>query len=113
MNIRITHGTIKPADMLIRGNEELLCWHNHSINFVMTPGHSFGSMCFDIDGSLFTGDTIMPFKPYFNGRDSNEKNWKTSISMIFNKYTDDTIIYPGHGDNLTLGEWKKHFYNDI
>ena len=105
--------TIKPADMLIRGNEELLCWHNHSINFVMTPGHSFGSMCFDIDGSLFTGDTIMPFKPYFNGRDSNEKNWKTSISMIFNKYTDDTIIYPGHGDNLTLGEWKKHFYNDI
>jgi glyoxylase-like metal-dependent hydrolase (beta-lactamase superfamily II) len=102
--------TIKPADVLIRGNEELLCWHNHSINFVMTPGHSPGSMCFDIDGLLFTGDTIMPFKPYLNRRDGNEEDWKNSVSIICNKYSCDTTIFPGHGEVLTIGEWKNAFF---
>lgn len=80
------------------------------IKFLLTPGHSYGSMCIDIDGLLFTGDTIMPFKPYFNGRDSNEEDWKKSISLVESQYTDATLVYPGHGDVLTLGEWKAKYY---
>ena len=95
-----------PADIIIKTDKDTLNWNGIDIHFIMTPGHSYGSMCIDIDGMLFTGDTIMPFPPYFNGRDSNEDDWKHSIAMIESKFPDDTMIYPGHGGILTLGEWK-------
>lgn len=101
---------IAPADILISQPEEIILWNGHNIKFLLTPGHSCGSMCIDIDGLLFTGDTIMPFKPYFNGRDSNEEDWEKSISLVESKYTDETLVYPGHGDVLTLGEWKAKYY---
>lgn len=97
---------IAPADVLIK-EDGSLDWNGHQIHFVMTPGHSHGSMCFEIDGILFTGDTIMPFKPYFNGRDSNEEDWIESIKKVKDKFDSDTMIYPGHGEKLMLGEWEK------
>jgi glyoxylase-like metal-dependent hydrolase (beta-lactamase superfamily II) len=66
-------------------------------------------MCIGLDEMLFTGDTIMPFKPYFNGRDSNEDDWIDSIARIRSSYNGSTIIYPGHGDKLTLEEWTGNF----
>ena len=98
---------IAPADVLIK-EDGCLEWDGHQIRFVMTPGHSYGSMCIDIDGMLFTGDTIMPFKPYFNGRDSNEEDWKKSVSKIFASFK-DRIIHPGHGDIINFDQWKKYF----
>ena len=99
---------IAPADVLIK-EDGCLGWNGQQIQFVMTPGHSYGSMCFDIDGMLFTGDTIMPFKPYFNGRDSNEEDWKRSVTKISFSFK-DKIIYPGHGDILDFEQWDKQFY---
>lgn len=96
---------IYPADVLIDDSETPLEWDGHEISFVMTPGHSYGSMCIVIDDMLFTGDTVMPFKPYFNGRDSNEDDWKESIKLIESKFCADTMVYPGHGEMLMLGEW--------
>ena len=64
-------------------------------------------MCIDVENMLFTGDTIMPFKPYFNGRDSNEDDWKMSIKKINSSFPQETIIYPGHGDCLTLKDWNE------
>lgn len=100
---------IAPADILISNQEDSISWTGHDIRFILTPGHSYGSMCIDIDGMLFTGDTIMPFKPYFNGRDSNEDDWKMSIERINAIYKEDSLIYPGHGDSLTKGSWNKLF----
>jgi len=95
---------IAPADVLIKEDGSLE-WNGLQIQFVKTPGHSHGSMCFDIDGILFTGDTVMPYKPYFNGRDSNEEDWDKSIDLIITQFSYETNIYPGHGDILTLGKW--------
>ena len=96
---------IAPADILINLQENDINWNEHTIKFLLTPGHSYGSMCIEIDGMLFTGDTIMPFKPYFNGRDSNEDDWQKSVEKIINAYKKETVIYPGHGDSLTLHVW--------
>lgn len=96
---------IYPADVLINENVTSFDWAGNKMGFVMTPGHSYGSMCIVIDDMLFTGDTIMPFKPYFNGRDSNEDDWKESIKLIESKFCADTMVYPGHGEMLKLGEW--------
>ena len=103
---------IAPADVLISQKEEDIIWNKHLINFLLTPGHSYGSMCIDIDSMLFTGDTIMPYKAYFNGRDSNEDDWKESIKKVNSIYKSDIIIYPGHGDSLSLKEWNTN-YNSI
>lgn len=96
---------IAPADILISKDVESLSWDSLSIKFILTPGHSKGGMCVSIGEMLFTGDTIMPFKPYFNGRDSNEDDWEASISKVELLFPKSTIIYPGHGDILKLGEW--------
>ena len=99
---------IAPADILIK-EDKSIDWDCRQLHFVMTPGHSYGSMCIDIDGMLFTGDTIMPFKPYFNGRDSNEEDYKVTVNLIKQRYKKETVIYPGHGEELSLNNWDKHF----
>lgn len=98
------HYEIAPADHLV-DDGECMEWCSHKLKFVFTPGHSYGSVCIDIDGILFTGDTIMPYKPYFNGRDSNQDEWKESIMRIVETYKPETLIYPGHGNALILREW--------
>ena len=102
------HYEIAAADILIKGDSSL-GWNGIQIKFLMTPGHSYGSMCIDVNGILFTGDTIMPYKPYFNGRDSNEDIWNQSNERIISIYDRDCVIYPGHGDCLTIGEWRKYY----
>ena len=99
---------IAPANILIH-EEYSLDWNGLQIKFIMTPGHSYGSMCIDVDGMLFTGDTIMPYKPYFNGRDSNENDWMISIQKINSLYGKDCQIYPGHGDYLSLKDWNESY----
>ena len=99
---------IAPADILIK-EDSCLDWNGDQILFVMTPGHSYGSMCIVIDGMLFTGDTIMPYKPYFNGRDSNEEDWIKSIEKIRGLYPSEAEVYPGHGDVLNIEQWNKQF----
>lgn len=96
-----------PADILIEDNC-IINWHDHEIRFVLTPGHSLGSMCIDLEGMLFTGDTIMPFPPYFNGRGSNKEEWASSVKKLGNIYSPETKMYPGHGDVMTLGEWMEN-----
>lgn len=100
---------IAPADFFV-SDGEIIEWCGHQVKFIFTPGHSYGSVCIEIDGNLFTGDTIMPYKPYFNGRDSNQDDWNESIEKIKRLYSADTIIYPGHGDCLPLGEWASSTY---
>lgn len=101
---------IAPADILIK-EDSSLDWNATQIEFVMTPGHSYGSMCIEIEGMLFTGDTIMPYKPYFNGRDSNEDDWKTSIERLENRYNIEILVYPGHGEIIKLIDWKTKYKN--
>lgn len=96
---------LMPADIIIHSDEDILNWLDFEIHFVLTPGHSYGSMCIDIDGMLFTGDTIMPFEAYFNGRDSNEEDWRVSVKKLKSKYPSNIKVMPGHGDVITYKEW--------
>lgn len=96
-------------DILIKLDYNILHWNGFKVEFILTPGHSYGSMCIKIEDKLFTGDTIMPYKPYFNGRDSNEEDWESSIDKLENKLPLDTIIYPGHGESLTFNEWLQNY----
>lgn len=100
---------IAPAEILIKNEIDSLEWSGHKIEFYLTPGHSFGSMCIKIENHLFTGDTIMPYKPYFNGRDSNQADWEESIGFINKQVSREVMVCPGHGEILTLGDWLTNY----
>lgn len=102
---------IYPADLIVKSENETIDWQGHHISFLFTPGHSYGSMCINIDDTLFTGDTIMPFKAYFNGRDSNKENWEESVLKVINKYDKETLVFPGHGVCLSLFSWIDNYKN--
>lgn len=97
---------LSPADILIKQEGETLNWNDKSFKFVFTPGHSRGSMCIQIDEMLFTGDTIMPFPPYFNGRDSNQDEWEDSVKKIETYCSSNCHVYPGHGQMFNLSRWE-------
>lgn len=104
---------MQSPDIIIKSDEDLIVWNGLKIGFVLTPGHSHGSMCIKVDDMLFTGDTIMPSKPYFNGRDSNREDWDKSMKKLKTLFSSSTIIYPGHGDVLSLQDWYDQYSHYI
>jgi len=92
---------VKPADIIAENNKKLF-WGEHKIVFILTPGHSPGSMCIDIDCIVFTGDTIMQFRQFTKAKDFNMDEYKSSVALIKSIYPTNTLIYPGHGESTFL-----------
>ena len=79
---------------------------------IHTPGHTPGSISFALEGTplLFTGDTLFPGGPgntTFEGGD-----FATIIDSIerrfYRIYGDETIFWPGHGRESTIGAERPH-----
>jgi glyoxylase-like metal-dependent hydrolase (beta-lactamase superfamily II) len=79
---------------------------------IHTPGHTPGSISFALEGTplLFTGDTLFPGGPgntTFEGGD-----FATIIDSIerrfYRVYGDETIFWPGHGRESTIGAERPH-----
>jgi len=81
------------------------------LHAIHTPGHTEGSICFQVAGTplLFSGDTLFPGGPgatKFPGGD-----FPTIIGSIERRlftFPDDTIVLPGHGDDTTIGTERPH-----
>ena len=79
------------------------------IKVIHTPGHTQGGVCYYIDDYLFSGDTI--FREAVGRCDLPGGNFEQIVKSIENKIyklPDDTIIYPGHGKQTTVGWEKEH-----
>ncbi|MDD2504859.1 MAG: MBL fold metallo-hydrolase [Bacilli bacterium] len=73
-----------------------------NFEIIKNPGHSFDSISFLIEEKLFSGDFI--FKGTIGRTDlptGDMNQMKNSINNILN-YSDNLIIYPGHGEITTL-----------
>jgi len=79
--------------------------------FLFTPGHSPGGYCiyFPEDNFCITGDVL------FQNSIGRYDLWGGSAEMLYNSIKtkllilpDNTVIYPGHGDESTLVLEKKH-----
>ena len=75
-------------------------------------GHTPGSVALALRPSgkrkavqLFTGDCLFPGGP---GRTTTPEEFDSLMTglenQVFGVYGDDTVVYPGHGDDTTLGE---------
>lgn len=73
-----------------------------------TPGHSPGSICIYFEGHVFVGDVL--FQDSIGRTDLYRGNYKQLLQAIEEKLLvlpDDTIVYPGHGPQTTIGREKE------
>ncbi|MQB00572.1 MAG: MBL fold metallo-hydrolase [Actinobacteria bacterium] len=81
---------------------------------IFTPGHTSGGVCVLVGKHLVSGDTLFPGGPGNTWGDAEK--FAQIIENIEDKLftlPDDTVVYPGHGKDTTIGnekpqlqEWK-------
>ena len=88
-----THGLSKGQTLTLAGL---------TIGVLHTPGHTPGSVCFQIEGLLFTGDTL--FAGSCGRTDFPGGSWETILcSLAFLRDLNIPYqVYPGHGEQTTL-----------
>lgn len=79
-----------------------------------TPGHSPGSVCYYLDGLLFSGDTLFREsigRTWGKTQEEEEKKTKQEIDSIKTELLplpETTRVFPGHGASTTIGHEKKN-----
>ena len=92
---------VEDGDIIHLGNLEIKVLH--------TPGHTQGGVCYYVENCLFSGDTI--FREAVGRCDLQGGDFEQIVDSIekkIYKLPADTIIYPGHGKQTTVGWEKEH-----
>lgn len=99
---------VKPDVRLRHGDQVAI--GDLTLDVVHLRGHTPGSVTLVMtssDGSVhaFTGDSLFPggVGNTFNSRENFESLIKDVEERLFDVYPDSTWIYPGHGNDTTLG----------
>lgn len=90
---------------------ETLDFGNSSLQILLTPGHADGSLCFYSaeDKFVITGDVL--FNQSIGRTDLPTGNYDLLQKSIWEKLftlPDETVAYPGHGPETTIGYEKLH-----
>lgn len=99
-------------DRFLKSGGEIKFGHE-KLKIMETPGHTPGSVCLYAprhpelgSGSIFTGDTI--FADGVGRTDfsySSKSDLQKSLEKIL-KLSDNTLVYPGHGEETTIRNLK-------
>jgi glyoxylase-like metal-dependent hydrolase (beta-lactamase superfamily II) len=105
---------VKPDRILHNGDTVAI--GDLSLDVIHLRGHTPGSVALALYGDatggvtqLFTGDCLFPgglgktWQP-----DDFDSLFKDVTSRVFDRFDDDTVVYPGHGDDTTLGAERPH-----
>lgn len=97
--------SITPDTVLSEG--DIIRIGNIALEIIHTPGHTPGSICIKAKGKniVFTGDTI--FSDDLGRTDligGSEEMLKKSIVNKVSKWSDEIVIYPGHGESCIMKE---------
>src|ERR671936_2075442 len=96
------------ADVLLDGDETLEL-AGLELQTLLVPGHSPAHLGFYTDGCLFSGDVL--FAGGVGRTDLPYGDWDallTSIRDLATRFPADTVVYPGHGPETTLGAELAH-----
>ena len=97
----------RPVDRELRHGERIGVG-DIEVEVLHLPGHTPGSLLYLTRGEtrsyLFSGDTLFPGG---HGRTETPEDHELIMdgleSQVFDRLPDDTWVYPGHGDDTTLG----------
>lgn len=109
MALFMNKGRQTPPDSTIREGD-ILEAGTLRIKVLETPGHTPGGISLDINGVLFTGDTL--FAGSIGRTDFPGGSYRQLIDSIMRKlmvYPDDTPVFPGHGPSTSIGD--ERLYN--
>jgi len=104
-------GTIEhfDADILVNDGDELP-FGKYKIKVLATPGHTIGGVCYIIDDSIFTGDTLIAGT---TGRTDfptgSIADMRKSIARLA-AIEGDLNVYCGHGESTRLGYERDNNY---
>jgi glyoxylase-like metal-dependent hydrolase (beta-lactamase superfamily II) len=99
--------SIEPDALIV--DQQVLSFGGYALQAIHTPGHTPGSTCFLVGKHLFTGDTLFPGGPGNTQKDP--LRFERIISSIRDRLftlPDDTLVYPGHGRDTTIGAERPH-----
>lgn len=97
---------VKRVDLVLEELEACLNWNGVEVRHVFTPGHSHGSVCYSIENNLFTGDTVMQYKPYIHKKQGSLEAFKNSIRLLMDTFDGAvTNVCPGHGSPFLLKDY--------
>jgi glyoxylase-like metal-dependent hydrolase (beta-lactamase superfamily II) len=95
---------LKSADRYLIGGDTL-AFGSFGLEVLPTPGHTPGGLSFKVGNHVFTGDTLLPGKI---GRvdlpGSSPQQMLLSLHGQLLTLPDNTVVYPGHGANTTIGQ---------
>jgi glyoxylase-like metal-dependent hydrolase (beta-lactamase superfamily II) len=105
---------VKPDRLLADGDTVQI--GELAFDVIHLRGHTPGSITLALDGlptgdvtQLFTGDCLFPGGV---GRTTKAADFASLFegvkTKIFDRFGDDTVVYPGHGDDTTLGVERPH-----
>ena len=90
-------------DVLLQG-DETLDLAGITFETLRVPGHSPAHLAYHAHGCLFSGDVL--FAGSVGRVDIPGADWDTlveSIRVLADRYPPETVVYPGHGPQTTLG----------
>jgi len=96
---------VSPAASRILKDGDTIKLGTLSMEVLHTPGHTPGSISIALDDAVFTGDTL--FAGGVGRTDFEYGSEDVLIKSIMEKLmplSDDTVVYPGHGGESTIGE---------
>ncbi|MGA9376077.1 MAG: MBL fold metallo-hydrolase [Mycobacterium sp.] len=86
-----------------------------TFDVIHLQGHTEGSVALALKGAagevthLFTGDCLFPGGVGKTWKDGDFDRLLGDVSSkVFDVYPDSTVVYPGHGDDTTLGAERPH-----
>ena len=97
-----------PADRVLKDGDEI-SFGEFKVKVIHIPGHSPGGVAFAIGNRLFVGDAL--FSGSIGRTDLPGGDFNTLISSIQTRlfiFEDDTVVYPGHGPQTTIGNEKRY-----
>ena len=89
-------------------DEEEYQFGDEKLKFIVTPGHTAGSMCILAGDFMFTGDTL--FEGSIGRTDLPSGSYNDMILSLsrLSKMDEELVILPGHGNASTIGREKKY-----
>lgn len=97
-------GRAYTPDHLLEGGETVEV-ARIAFDCVAIPGHSPAHVAYHADGALFSGDLL--FAGSVGRVDLPGADWDTllaSVRTLADRYPPETVVYPGHGPQTTLGD---------
>jgi glyoxylase-like metal-dependent hydrolase (beta-lactamase superfamily II) len=87
-----------------------------TFDVIHLQGHTEGSVALALSGpaagdavQLFTGDCLFPGGVGKTGKEGDfERLLGDVTTKVFDVYPESTVVYPGHGDDTTLGTERPH-----